>query len=218
MRIYFRYAIYLIVSIGFSWANAGSYDDFFAAIDKDNAFAVNTLLERGFDPNTLNANAQSGLVLALRQGATKVAQVLIAHPATQVEVRTPQDESPLMLAALKGMTEVCAALIARDADVNKPGWTPLHYAATGGHLAIIQLLLDHHAYIDAASPNLSTPLMMAASYGSSDAVALLLQAGADPTLKNSLGLTAIDFANRAHQAESAEFLAAAIRARSPKGW
>jgi ankyrin repeat protein len=29
--------------------------------------------------------------------------------------------------------------------VNKPGWAPLHYAASGGHVAILRLLLDKYA-------------------------------------------------------------------------
>ena len=217
MRNYFKYLIYLYVLIGFSFANAGSYEDFFMAIKQDNAGTIDNLLQRGFDPNTLDPNGQFGLILALREESTKVLDTLIAHPATRVEVRTAQDESPLMLAALKGMPDVCAKLIARDADVNKTGWTPLHYAATGGHVEIIQMLLKQHAYIDAASPNKSTPLMMAAGYGTSAAVQALLTAGADPFLKNSIGLTAIDFARGLQKPEAVEVLSAAIRARIPKG-
>jgi len=41
----------------------------------------------------------------------------------------------------------------------------------------MMLLLDEHAYIDAASPNGTTPLMMAAHYGTPSAVKLLLEAG-----------------------------------------
>jgi ankyrin repeat protein len=55
----------------------------------------------------------------------------------------PKDESPLMMAALKGHTALARKLIARDADVNKPGWAPLHYAATGGHLEMMELLLEN---------------------------------------------------------------------------
>jgi hypothetical protein len=36
-------------------------------------------------------------------------------------------------------------------------------------------------------------------------------------IKNQQGLTAIDFANRAQRAESAEIIAAFVRARQPKG-
>ena len=132
--------------------------------------------------------------------------------------RNAQDESPLMMAAIKGNVEAVRKLIARDADVNKTGWAPLHYAASGGteqHLRIAALLLENHAYIDAASPNGTTPLMMAAQYGSAEMVKLLLDEGADPTLKNQLGLTAVNFAQRVSRSELAAQLSAAIRKRQP---
>ena len=47
------------------------------------------------------------------------------------------------------------------------------------------------------------------------AVQLLLDEGADPTLKNELGLSAVDFATRVSRTESAEKIAAAIRRRQP---
>ena len=82
---------------------------------------------------------------------------------------------------------------------------------------MIQLLLDNYAYIDAESPNGSTPLMMAASYGSAEAVKLLLQEGADVSVKNQRGLTAIDFAQQAGRNDMAAAIAAAMRAKQPKG-
>ncbi|MEP6970560.1 MAG: ankyrin repeat domain-containing protein, partial [Betaproteobacteria bacterium] len=123
----------------------------------------------------------------------------------------------LMLAALAGQLDISKRLIDLGADVNKPGWTPLHYAATRGHLDLMRLLLDKNAYIDAASPNGTTPLMMAAFYGTPSAVKLLLEAGADPLLRNQQDLTAIDFAQKANRADSAEIIAAFVRARQPKG-
>lgn len=64
--------------------------------------------------------------------------------------------------------------------MNREGWAPLHYAAsadTPQTLDIIKLLLEESAYIDAASPNGSTPLMLAAQYSSEAVVRLLLQEG-----------------------------------------
>ncbi|MDB5751296.1 MAG: putative ankyrin repeat harboring protein [Ramlibacter sp.] len=209
--------LYLCILIGFSWANAGSYEDFFIAIKRDNPRAVQELLQRGFDPNVPDPAGVPGLFIALRDGSLKAAEALIDWPKTKVEWRTAKDESPLMMAALKGQTEMVRKLIARDADVNKPGWTPLHYAATGGHLEIMALLLEHHAFIDAQSPNKTTPLMMAAHYGSPQAVKLLLDGGADTAMRNELGLTAIDFANRARRTEAADMIAAAVRTKQPKG-
>jgi uncharacterized protein len=45
----------------------------------------------------------------------------------------------------------------------------------------------------------------------------LLEAGADPMLKNQLGLTAIDFAHRAGRQDSAELVAAFVRKSQTKG-
>jgi uncharacterized protein len=197
---------------------AGAYEDFFVAILRDDADAIGALLRRGFDPNTRDPKGQVGLTIALQNGSNKAFAALLAARNVDVEARNAQDESPLMMAALKGNVEAVDALLKRDADVNKTGWTPLHYAASAGsaqHLAIIALLLENHAYIDAASPNGTTPLMMAAQYGSTDAVQLLLNEGADPTLRNQLRLTAADFALRVSRTESAEKIAAAIRQRQP---
>ena len=55
-------------------------------------------------------------------------------------------------------------------------------------------------------------LMMAAMYGTPEATRFLLEAGADPTLKNQLRLTAADFANRAGRPELGGELAQAARA------
>lgn len=200
-------------------ARAGAYEDFFTAIVRDDSAALAALLRRGFDANTRDARGQPGLVLALQNGANAAFATLLAAPKIDVQARNANDESPLMLAALKGRLDAVRALLVLDADVNKPGWAPLHYAASGAtpaHLAIIALLLEQHAYIDAASPNGSTPLMLAAQYGSADAVQLLLAEGADAELKNRLGLTAIDFALRVGRKDVAEKIAAAVRERQPK--
>ena len=216
LRKHFRSIVYLIVYIGYSSALAGSYDDFFKAVKEDNPVVLSNLMNRGFDANTISPQGEYALILALREPRLKAARVLIGWPNLNAEVRSAQDESPLMLAALHGLLAECQGLIERGADVNKPGWAPLHYAATNGHLSVMQLLIEENAYLDAESPNGSTPLMMAAHYGTPSAVKLLLESGADPTLKNSLGLSAIDFAHQANRLESAAIIGAFIRGRHPK--
>jgi ankyrin repeat protein len=212
MKKYFKKVIYLAVFAASFSLHAGSFDDFFRAARNDNAAAIADLLNRGFDPNTRDEQGQTGLLIAMREPSPKVIQVLLDSPKTNVELRNAKDESPLMLAALKGQQDLVTRLIARDADVNKPGWTPLHYAATGGHVAIMKQLLENYAFIDAQSPNGSTPLMMAAMYGSSAAVQLLLDEGADTAMKNQLGMTALDFAQRANRPDAVRLLSTAARA------
>lgn len=209
---------FLIVVCTAAWSS--SFDDFFSAVKRDDVGSLRQLQQRGFDLNTRNEAGEHALFLALRDDAPAVYNFLLAQANVKVEVRTANDESPLMMAALKGRLQAARRLIERKAEVNKTGWTPLHYAATNADeesLPMVRLLLEHHAYIDAESPNGTTPLMMAAHYGNPGVVKLLLEEGADPLLKNQQGLSAIDFANRAQRAESAEMIAATVRARQPRG-
>ncbi|MCC2634657.1 MAG: putative ankyrin repeat harboring protein, partial [Ramlibacter sp.] len=138
MKQYLKSLVYLFTLIGLSIAHAGSYEDFFVAIKRDDPKTITGLLLRGFDPDTLDPAGRHGLFAALQEGSLKAAEALVNWPRTKVEWRSPKDESPLMLAAFRGHTDLVRKLIARDADVNKPGWTPLHYAATGGHLAVMK--------------------------------------------------------------------------------
>ena len=210
MRIALKSFVLIVFSLFSNWSKAGSYEDYFKAIPLDDVRTVTHLLQRGFDPNTIGPKGLHGLFLAVQSDALKTATVLIHWPKTQIEWRSEKDESALMLASIKGHVDLVHQLIAKDADVNKPGWTPLHYAASGAKPQIMRILLEHSAYIDAESPNGSTPLMMAAMYGNAECVKILLDAGADPSLKNQLGLTASDFARQVARLDSLSLIEAAV--------
>lgn len=211
LRKYFRFAFFSVVIAGIFPAWAGSFEDFFRAVRQDNVGEVALLLKRGFDPNTVDELGFTGLFIALRDDYPKVAKLLAEFPGTHPETRTPDGESTLMMACLRGEEAVAKRLVERGADVNKMGWAPLHYAASAGHTSLVAYLLDQNAYIDAESPNGTTPLMMAAKYGSPETVKLLLEAGADATLKNQLGLTALDFARQGLRPDAIEMLTAVAR-------
>ena len=214
LRNLFKIALYLALVTGFSVARAGAYEDFFKAIDFDNARAVSGLLARGFDPNARDEKGQTPLYLSLREGSFKVAALLLAQPQLRVDLTNRAGETALMISALKGQTEWLDKLMDRGAAVDGPGtqvWTALHYAASSPGVAAVELLLTRGAKVDARSPNGSTPLMMAARYGSEDAVQLLLKRGADARLRNDLGLSAADFARQAGREALTESLLRAAR-------
>lgn len=187
-------------------------NDFFRAVQMDDARTVRTLLGT-VDPNGLNpVGGEPALVLAAREGSMDVLQVLLAQPGIQVDAAAMNGNTALMMAAYKRNRPAVEALLAKGAAVNRPGWTPLHYAAASGDDAIAGLLLAHGARVDAASPPASgayTPLMMAAREGHEDSALFLLDHGANPLLKNSEGLTAARIAERADH----KGIAAAIQSR-----
>lgn len=216
MRINFKYFIYIFVFIGFSLSKAGSFEDFFKAIVFDQVPIVANLIYRGMDPNTPTEKGEPALVFAVRSGAPKTVAFLLKQPGIQVDAINAADETALMLAANANDMALANLLIEAGASVNRPNWTALHYAASKGHIAMMRLLIDNDAYIDAESPNGTTPLMMAAYYASPSAVKLMLEEGADPTLKNQDGMTALDLAIAKDKTLSAQYIRAFIESRSLK--
>ena len=212
MRKYFKYFLYLHVFIGYSLSNAGSYDDFIAAVTFDQPATIEKLLARGFDPNTPNEKGVTGILIALQSESPKAAMLLAKHPGTNLNAQNSAGETPLMLAAINNQLELAKVLIERGADINKPGWTALHYAATRGHREMMRLLIENDAYLDSESPNGTTPLMMAAFSESPLAVKLLLEEGVDPTLTNQDNLSALDIALSKDHQQSAFYIRAFIEA------
>jgi ankyrin repeat protein len=192
-------------------ATPAQLSNFFRAVQTDDARTVKSLLGTDVNPNeTSPVGGEPPLVLALREGAMDVFQVLLNHPGTQLDAVAMNGNSALMMAAFKRNRPAAEALIAKGAVVDRKGWTALHYAAASGDTDIAGLLLAHGAKIDAASPPASgsyTPLMMAAREGKDEAALWLLKHGANPRLKNTEGLTAAQIAAHADHPDLARALA-----------
>lgn len=211
LRSYSRLVSYLLMVFAISVSHAGAYEDFFSAVARDDAETVSSLLQRGFDPNSRDEKGQVALYLALREGSSKVVDTLLRHPQLQIDATNAAGETPLMIAALKGRIDSAQRLLERGAHVEREGWTPLHYAASGPDATLVALLLDRGARIDSRSPNGSTALMMAARYGSDASVQLLLARGANAALRNERAMTAADFARTAGRDKLAAQLESAGR-------
>ncbi|MGD9945469.1 MAG: ankyrin repeat domain-containing protein [Burkholderiaceae bacterium] len=179
---------------------------FWNELRRDNESAVQTWLLRGIDVNAMHPQHGPAIVYAARERSWRSVRMLAGLTGTRIDAPNPQGETALMLAALHGEPETMKLLIARGAEVNRPGWTPLHYAASGGHTEIVRYLLEQSAYIDAQSPNRTTPLMMAARQQHVSTVKLLIEAGADPTPRNDAGLDAASYMQRLGETELAAWL------------
>jgi ankyrin repeat protein len=179
---------------------------FFTAIARDDDGDAMVYLLRGASAATRNRDGTPALVYAAAERAFRVVRTFLAIPGTEVDMTNPANETALMYAALHGNLEIARLLLEKGAQVNRTGWTPLHYAATGGSEAMVDLLLEHHAYIDAESPNRSTPLMLAVRQKREPVARRLVDAGADPTVRNQAGLSAADYAARSDNEPLAQWL------------
>jgi ankyrin repeat protein len=172
--------------------------DFFRAAQLDGESRVAKALLRGVSPNVRDPNGETGLIVAMRYESLKVARLLMEQPGIDLEAKAPNGNTALMMAAFRQNKTAVLELLQRGAQVNQKGWTALHYAAAAGSVEITRILLDKYAYIDAESPSGMTPLMIAAREGQEDVVALLLEQGADASLKDGgFHLTAAEFALKA---------------------
>ena len=127
----------------------------------------------------------------------------MAHGADP-NVRDTTGKTALVYAAARGFDDVVRRLLDAGVDVNAHAGnelTPLMWAA--GHDEgvgaaavdrVVDVLLTHGAALDATDNRGRTALMIAAALGDGSTVALLLQRGADRTLKDKDGKTALDLA------------------------
>jgi ankyrin repeat protein len=90
----------------------------------------------------------------------------------------------LILGARGGCVPAIAALLRHGADPNLRGgvrgWTPLMHAIHKNQAGAAEALLDGGAQVDSRSRFGETALMMAAGYGYTPLVELLLERGANP--------------------------------------
>lgn len=206
-------AIVLACLVAAMPARADVYERFFVAVGLDDAKTVSVLLNRGFDPNTPNGRGEPALVTSLRDGHLAVAEALWAHPELRVDQPNVNNETALMMASLRGLSNWARRLIERGAAVNRRGWSPILYAASGGDVATLQVLLKAGADLKATNPSGSTPLIMAARFGRDEVVMALVAAGADPLHRNPGGQDAIAAARWAGREFLADQLEKAARLR-----
>ena len=122
------------------------------------------------------------------------ADVLISHGA-DVNKKTGEGRSyktPLNYAAESNNLPVAKLLIARGADVEGGGSSPLSSAGVNGDFVeIAQLLVENGAKVNAPSPTGWYPLMTAAGRGNIKVMNYFLAQGADPNAADRAGLTAL---------------------------
>jgi len=109
-----------------------------------------------------------------------------------------RDRPDLSVAVVEGRHAQVQLLIGQDVDVDQPvvgGFTPLMRAAVRDDAAMVHLLVEGGADLDATVPTGGlSPLQVAAIADAADAVQALIDVGADPDFRSRSGRSALDHA------------------------
>jgi ankyrin repeat protein len=152
----------------------------------------------------------TALMKAIQQNDVAQAKKLIAEGVNVNELDSNQD-APLVMAAYKGQTEIVRLLLEAGADVTAvdPGMkaTALHAASYAGRTEAAKLLVEHRIDIDKQGPyNGYTALHDAIWQNNVGVAEVLINAGANLTLKAHSGETPLEFARAKGRREIAAMI------------
>ncbi|XP_050798015.1 ankyrin repeat domain-containing protein 29 isoform X2 [Gopherus flavomarginatus] len=157
---------------------------FFAAQQGHND-VVRFLFEFGASTEFRTKDGGTALLAACQYGHTRVVETLLKHGAN-IHDQLCDGATALFLAAQGGYLDVIRLLLSSGAKVNQPrqdGTTALLKAANKGYHDVIEELLKFSPALGLLK-NGTSALHAAVLGGNVKAVALLLEAGADPSLRN----------------------------------
>lgn len=177
------------------------------------------------EPALASFLADKTVILTIFEAAAtgKINQIirLLARDPELVSAYSQDGFQPLGLASFFGHYDVAdyllkAGALPSSSARNALKATPLHSAAAGRHLQIVNLLIRHGADPNVREQNGFTPLHAAAQNGDVDIIRALLMGGADLTLKSTDGKTAMDVAMEAGHEKATILLGEGVTKRFKK--
>ena len=180
--------------------NANGLTPLYVVAGKNSDVAViNYLLEKGNDPNQVNAE-KGGRTPLMNAAALNSAEVvkLLAEKSQNINAVNSDGYSALTLAVDNNRAEVVRLLLDLKADasvVDNEGNTLYHHAVKRGDKKILELIAELGLPINVKNKEGVTPLQIAAMIAEdTDILQFLLSKGADKTITTDLGETAYDLA------------------------
>ena len=163
-----------------------------AALVADDPARALELIRSGADVNAVDAEGKTALRFS---GSMKTPEVLLAllEKGAHVNFQGPDGTTALMIAARNSLrnTEILLAHGARVDLLDDIKQSVMFFAVLGEDPAVIPVLTAAGAPINIYNQYGNTPLIVAASKGKPAMVAELLRQGADPSLTDKNGITAL---------------------------
>ena len=165
------------------------------ACKKGNIDAIHVLLNAGADPNIANAKDETCIHHAIVEGCSKETLQAIINHGADVNSTNKNNVTSLMTACENGNIDAIDVLLNAGANPNiadTESVTCIHHAVNGGcNKEILQAIINLVADINASNMDGETALLIACKKGNIDAIDILLNAGADPNIADSVGVTCI---------------------------
>jgi N-acyl-D-amino-acid deacylase len=185
-----------------------------AASYRGSAAAIRALLDAGANPEPPDGVTvgRSPLLLASMSGDLETVSLLLAHGARANPRPNPAGDSPISEAITFGRADVVRTLIHAGAKtdlVERTGVNLLHWATITNRADVIPELARSGVDVNAIDDAGFTPLMYAATidFGDTATLRALLAAGADRTIRNGSGRSALEQARRLGHTRLARALA-----------
>lgn len=184
---------------------------------------VDLLIQRGANVNAATKSGFTALAFATMKNDSASIRFLAKAGADADYALPDKDKTKmLLLAAAYDSTEAAIALLDGGANPNiadRRGRTPLHIAAQAGSLELVRKLVSKGANLNARTEKMSapagevfrmpsgeqTPLLLAAKFDRVDVMRVLIEAGADTTLKAQDGTTLFLAAAGSGHVEAAKY-------------
>lgn len=170
---------------------------------------VKELLSAGADPNDRNTDGSTALTKAVQLGDPVIVQLLLQHGADLGrEKLDPADTSlhSVVETASTPLLLLLARTCSRDMldRFNCTGSTPFMSAAERNNVAACEILLQNGADINArdVSSEGTTALMLCCEKCPADTVRFLLDHGADPSIRDNVAKSALDYARDRSDADA----------------
>jgi ankyrin repeat protein len=155
--------------------------------------AVRLLLEAGADPNAAESeNGQTALMWAVAAKQPAIVRLLIDKKANvNASSKVLSQPEPFIIPtnSVFGFNYPTTVHFPKSSG----GFTPLMFAAQQDDMESAKMLLDAGARINEATQEDGSALIISAASGHEDLSIFLLERGADPTIKDGYGLTALHY-------------------------
>ena len=184
-----------LVILSFQSPTKHELEEFATAVERDDAEAVETFLQKPVDAEN-QLHGSSSLGFACSCGSLKSAKLLLEAGAVKDRLSS-NGLAPLHMASGRGHLEVVHWLVGAGANIDQISHsegTPLLLASSFGHVEVVRFLLAAGADKDATNLQGLSPLHAACFAGNLDVVRCLVQADDDSNKMDQQGSTPLHFA------------------------